>query len=362
MSLSVGIIGLPNIGKSTLLNALTHGKAEASNYPFCTIDQNVGIAEVPDENLVRLNDILSPEEAIPTTIQFTDIAGLVKGASQGEGLGNKFLSHIREAETLLHVVRCFEDDNISHVYGEPDPVRDTEVVEMELILADLKTTESRLEKAKRSLHGGLKDGEEEVKVYSRCLETLRKGLPLSAITFSEEEERIVKESFFLSMKPVLYVANVDESDPLGQTPIVSSLAKSKGSEQVLTVSVKIEEEIAQLSPEEGVSFLKEMGLDESGLRRVITACFRLLNLITFYTIANNKLRAWQLIKGSTAQQAAGKIHTDMQKGFIRAEVMELDDLLRLGSRSALQEQGLIKMVGRDHIVQDGEILQIHFKA
>lgn len=362
MALSVGIIGLPNVGKSTLLNALTRSNAEASNYPFCTIDKNIGIAEVPDENLTRLKEILDPEEAVSTSIQFIDIAGLVEGASKGEGLGNKFLSHIREVDALLHVIRCFENENVSHVYSTTDPMRDVEVVETELILADLNAVESLLEKASRALRGGHKDREIERNVFTHCLEGLKSGKPLYQLDFSDEEKIILRNAHFLSLKPVLFLANVDESDPSGTGPLPLALMEAKGRDKVIPITVKIEEEIAELPKSDGAAFLEDLGISESGINLVIIGCYRLLDLITFYTIANNKLRAWQLRRGSTASKAAGKIHTDMERGFIRGEVMGLEELLRYGSRGMLQEQGLIRVVGKDYVVQNYDILQIHFKS
>ncbi|MHC4944509.1 MAG: redox-regulated ATPase YchF [Planctomycetota bacterium] len=362
MALSVGIIGLPNVGKSTLLNALTQAGVEASNYPFCTKDKNVAIAEVPDEDLLRLDEILSPEEAIPTAIHLIDIAGLVEGASKGEGLGNKFLGHVREADALLHVVRCFENENVTHISAVPDPVRDVGIVENELLLADLKTAESCLEKSERAFRGGHKEHEPEVKVFKRCEEILKSGKPLLDEDFSEDEARILEQPQFLTVKPALYLANVDESDPRGEGAMPKALIEAKGKECVIPLAVKIEEEISELPEEEGSAFLEDLGLEITGLHRVILGCYGLLGLITFYTIANNKLRAWQLQEGSTAPQAAGKVHSDMEKGFIRAEVMALKDLVELGSRSALQEKGLIHVVGKDYPVKDKDVLQFHFKA
>jgi GTP-binding protein YchF len=362
MALSVGIIGLPNVGKSTLLNALTQAGVEATNYPFCTKDKNVAIAEVPDEDLVRLDEILSPEEAIPTAIHLIDIAGLVEGASKGEGLGNKFLGHVREADALLHVVRCFENENVTHVSATPDPVRDVGIVENELLLADLKTAESCLEKSERAFRGGHKENEPEVRFFKRCVEMLNEGKPLSGEDFSEDESRILKQTQFMTAKPVLYLANVDESDPRGEGEMPAALMQARGKERVIPLAVKIEEEISELPEEEGAVFLEDLGLKVTGLHRVILGCYRLLGLITFYTIANNKLRAWQLENGSFAPQAAGKVHSDMEKGFIRAEVMALKDLVELGSRQALQEKGLIHVVGKDYTVTDRDVLQFHFKA
>ncbi len=362
MALSVGIIGLPNVGKSTLLNALTHAGAEASNYPFCTIEKNVGMATVPDANLGRIEELLSPEEAIPTAIRFIDIAGLVEGASKGEGLGNMFLGHIRQVDAVLHVVRCFESGDVAPVYNEPDPVRDVEVVETELLLADLAAAESAFEKTKRVLNGGHKESKAETETMAACVDLLKKGRLLREEGFSEKERRIIDQARFLTLKPSLYLANTDESDPRGEGPLARALTKAKGADRVIPVAVQIEEEIAELSPEEGEAFLADLGIEAPGLNRVITGCYRLLDLLTFYTIANNKLRAWQVRKGSFAPEAAGKVHTDMEKGFIRAEVMELTDLIEHGSRAALIEKGLVHTVGKGYAVKDCDVLQFHFKA
>jgi GTP-binding protein YchF len=350
------------VGKSTLLNALTHAHAAASNYPFCTIESNVGITEVPDPDLRRLEALLSPEETVPSTIQFVDIAGLVKGASDGEGLGNKFLGHIREVDAILHVVRCFANEEVVHTTGEPDPVRDVEIVETEFLLADLEAaTRAQQKWAKQALTG--KDaGKAETAAFTRAVEALSRGAPIASMDLSPEEREILGEARFLTAKASLYVANTDESDPGGKGPLPSALREARGAQRVLPVAVGIEEEVSQLEPAEQEEFLKELGLEETALNLVVTACYRLLGLITFYTIAHNKLSAWPLRQGSAAAEAAGKIHSDMERGFIRAEVMSLDDLLRLGSRQALHDQGLIRTAGRDYVVRDREILQIHFKA
>jgi GTP-binding protein YchF len=362
MALAVGIAGLPNVGKSTLLNALSQAQAEASNYPFCTIDQNTGMAEVPDPDLRRLEKILSPKETHPTTIKFVDIAGLVKGASKGEGLGNKFLGHIREVDAILHVVRCFEDENVVHSTGNPDPVRDVEIVETEFLLADLDTAERAAERWKATARTGKGAGKEEHEAYERVVAALGEGTPVAGLDLSDNERRILAEARFLTAKPCLYLANTDESDPGGRGPLASALIQAKGADRVLPVSIEIEEEISELPAEDQDEFLRSLGLEETALDMVVTACYGLLDLITFYTIANDKLSAWQLRRGATAEQAAGTIHSDMAKGFIRAEVMGLADLIEHGSRQALHDQGLIHTVGRDYVVQDKDVLQVLFKA
>jgi GTP-binding protein YchF len=361
MALSVGIAGLPNVGKSTLLNALTHAGAEASNYPFCTIDQNVGVAVVPDPDLKKLEEILAPEETVPTTVRFVDIAGLVEGASRGEGLGNQFLGHIRDVDAILHLVRCFADEAVVHSPGAPDPLRDVAIVETEFLLADLEAARRGLERWSKTSKGG-QVGQREKEVFARAVEALEGGTPMRALDWTEEEWGILSESRFLTAKPCLYLANTGEDDPAGEGPLARALREAKGEGAVLPVSVRIEEEISELAPEEQIAFLNELGLEDTALALVITACFRLLDLITFYTIAHDKLRAWPLRRGGTAPEAAGRVHTDMERGFIRAEVMALQDLLRHGSKQALHEHGLIVTAGRDHVVEDKEVLQFHFKA
>jgi len=362
MSLSVGIVGLPNVGKSTLLNALTRAGADASNYPFCTIEMNVGVTPVPDPDLRRLERLLEPDEVQPTTIQFVDIAGLVEGASRGDGLGNKFLGHIRETDAILHVVRCFASADIVHATGEPDPVRDVRIVETELMLADLDTAERALEKLERRVQTGDKTLVPERDAHRGAVAVLGAGTPLHAADLAVDERALLAPARFLTLKPCLYLANTGEDDPRGEGPLPAALRADRGDDRVLCVSVAIEAEIAELSPAEQADFLTELGLEGDALNLVIRACYRRLGLITFYTIANQKLRAWQLDRGATAPEAAGRIHTDMQEGFIRAEVMALADLERVGSRHGLHEQGLIRTVGRDYVVQDRDVLQIHFKG
>ncbi len=361
MALAVGIVGLPNVGKSTLLNALTEAGADASNYPFCTIEMNVGVTPVPDPDLLRLARILEPEETVPTTIRFVDIAGLVAGASQGDGLGNTFLGHIREVDAILHVVRCFAGADIVHAPGDPDPVRDVRIVETELLLADLEAVGRALEKVERRVQTGDRSLVAERDAYRRAAAILDGGTPLREADLTPEERALLAPARLLTAKPCLYLANTGEDDPRGEGPLPTALRDDRGAGDVVCVSVAIEAEISELSPPEQAEFLEALGLEGDALHLVITACYRLLGLITFYTIANRKLQAWQLRRGATAPEAAGRIHSDMQTGFIRAEVMALADLLRTGSRHALHEQGLIRTVGRDYEVQDRDVLQIHFK-
>jgi GTP-binding protein YchF len=360
MALSVGIVGLPNVGKSTLLNALTHAGAEASNYPFCTIDQNVGVAVLPDPDLEKLASILHPTETVPATVRFVDIAGLVEGASRGEGLGNRFLAHIRDVDAILHVVRCFAADEVVHPAGAPDPLRDVAIVETELLLADLEAAQQGLERARKAARRA-QAGHEAEAAFARALEALEKGTPIAALALSDAERALLAEARFLTAKPCLYLANTGEDDPEGRGPLARALVETKGAARVLPLSVRIEEEISELAPEEQEAFLRELGLAHTALDLVIAACFRLLDLVTFYTIANEKLRAWPIRRGATAPEAAGRVHSDMQAGFVRAEVMTISDLERLGSRHALHERGLLRTVGHDYVVHDKDVLHFHFR-
>lgn len=361
MALSIGIIGMPNVGKSTLLNALTHAHAEASNYPFCTTDQNVGVAEVPDERLWRLNELLHPTECTPTAIHFTDIAGLVKGASQGEGLGNRFLGHIRTVDAILHVVRCFHDEHVVHVDGTVDPVRDVEVVNTELIMADLESAEKGVTTQKRLVRSGVKGAQERLSVLTALRDGLSWGKPVREIGLTPDEMEHVRDFNFLTAKPVLYVANVDEDDVRGEREEVQRLRAAVGEDRVIPISAEIEEEISELEEEEErKAFLADLGLHETGLHRLIVASYRLLNLITFYTIAHEKLRAWQVVEGTTAEEAAGKIHSDMERGFIRAEVMSYEDVATYKTMAELHRHGRVRAEGREYVMRDGDVVHILF--
>ncbi|HID95937.1 MAG TPA: redox-regulated ATPase YchF [Candidatus Latescibacteria bacterium] len=362
MSLSIGIIGLPNVGKSTLFNALTQAGAEASNYPFCTTDQNVGMAEVPDERLEELNRILEPTECIPATIQFVDIAGLVRGASMGEGLGNKFLGHIRSCDAIIHIVRCFEDRNVVHVEGSIDPVRDMEVVDTELAMADLETIERQVVKQEKLLRTNPRMGRERLEVLLKIRDFLEKGIPARMIGLSEDEVERIKEYNLLTLKPVIYVANIAEEDIKVENEGMVRIRNRVGGENLIPISAKIEEEISELPVDERKTFLVELELERSGLDQIVLAGYRLLNLITFYTTANEKLRAWPVVRGTKAPQAAGKIHSDMERGFIRAEVVAYSDLARHKTLAAVHQKGLVRAEGKGYEVQDGDVIHFLFRV
>jgi ribosome-binding ATPase len=364
MGFNCGIVGLPNVGKSTIFNALTSAGAQASNYPFTTIDPNVGVVDMPDERLDKLAVIYQPKKLTPTTMEFVDIAGLVKGAAQGEGLGNKFLANIREVDAIAHVVRCFEDPNVIHVAGKVDPKADIEVIEAELMLADLDAIEKRLFKAEKMVKTGDKKTAEEVEFMRRLKDMLAKGEPIRRGAHSDEEQVWLRSYTLLSSKPVLYVANVAEDMVDKPNPYVDAVKKIAAEEGagVVVISGQVEGEIAQLPMEERKEYLAGMGLKESGLDRMIRAGYDLLGLITYLTAGEKEVRAWTITKGTKAPQAAGKIHTDFEKGFIRAEVFHYDDLMKLKTEQAVKAAGLLRSEGKEYVVKDGDIMLFRFNV
>ncbi len=366
MGSSVGIVGLPNVGKSTLFNAITQAGAESANYPFCTIDPNVGIVEVPDPRLTKLTEIVEPNKVVPTAFEFVDIAGLVKGASKGEGLGNQFLSHIREVDAIAHVVRCFEDDNITHVAGRVDPLSDIETINLELVFADMESVERRIERIGRKVKAGDKEAKLELDVLEKLKAAFEEGRPARGVELDEEERKLVRDLHLLTIKPMLYVCNVAEDGihDADNNPHVQAVRKHAASEgaEVVVISAKVEAEIAELEGEDKQMFLEELGLKESGLDRLIRAAYSLLGLITYFTAGVQEVRAWTIRKGTKAPQAAGVIHSDFERGFIRAEVVAYDDLVEAGSVNAAREKGKYRLEGKDYVVQDGDVMHFRFNV
>lgn len=363
--MKIGIVGLPNVGKSTMFNAITNAGAECANYPFCTIEPNVGVVPVPDERLDELTKMYKPEKTTHAIIEFVDIAGLVKGASKGEGLGNKFLSHIREVDAICEVVRCFEDPNIVHVDGSIDPIRDIETINLELIFADIETLNKRIDSVKKKLKAD-KKCQEELDVLEKIKNALENGKSARTVELNDDEKEFLKDTFLLTMKPILYIANVSEkqlADASNDENVkkVTMYAKQENAE-VIPLCVKIEEELASLDGDDKKEMLKALGLESSGLDKVIKASYDLLGLMSFLTAGEPEVRAWTIKKGTKAPQAAGKIHSDIERGFIRAEIVSYDDLMREGSMTAAKEKGLVRLEGKEYIMQDGDIVLFRFNV
>ncbi|WP_339342408.1 redox-regulated ATPase YchF [uncultured Polaribacter sp.] len=363
--MKAGIVGLPNVGKSTLFNCLSNAKAQSANFPFCTIEPNIGVVNVPDKRIEKLEELVNPERVMPATVEIVDIAGLVKGASKGEGLGNQFLANIRETDAILHVIRCFDNDNIIHVDESVDPVRDKETIDIELQLKDLETVEKRLERVKRTAKTGNKDAQAELVVLLKVEETLLKGISVRALSFNEKEQEFVQSLQFITAKPVLYVCNVDEDSAVTGNAYVEKVREAVKDEnaEVIVLAVGTEADITELDDyEERQMFLADIGLEEAGVARLVRSAYKLLNLQTYFTAGVKEVRAWTIPIGSTAPQAAGVIHTDFEKGFIRAETIAYADFVTFGSEAKVKEAGKMKVEGKEYIVKDGDVMHFRFNV